>query len=79
MMCIVEPRRTGDAFDRIMIVEERMIGRGKDDVHLIIGKMSGREEIGPLIVCVEHGALLIGTRHGEGIGLASAYRHDDES
>ena len=47
---------------------------------LIIEKMSGQEEIGPMIVrVVKHGALLIGTRHGEGIGSASAYRHDDES
>ena len=42
---------------------------------LIIKKMSGQEEIGPMIVrVVKHGALLIGTRHGEGIGSASAYR-----
>ena len=41
----------------MMIVEERMIGRWKDDVRLIIEKMSGREEIGgPMIVrVVKHG------------------------
>ena len=32
MMCVVELRLTGDAVDRMMIVEERMIGRRKDDV-----------------------------------------------
>ena len=65
--CVVEPRRTGDAVVRMMIVEERMIGRGgKDDVRLIIEKMmSGREEIGLMIVRVgKHGTLLIACDRG---------------
>ena len=49
-----------------MIVEERMIGRGKDDVRLIIEKMSEREAVRrdwtDDRACRE-GALLIGTRH----------------
>ena len=79
--CVVEPRRTGDAVVRMMIVEERMIGRGgKDDVRLIIEKMmSGREEIGLMIVrVVKHGTLLICMRPGNGTGSASD-RHDCQS
>ena len=76
--CLFDPRRTGDAVVRMMIVEERMIGRGgKDDVRLIIEKMmSGREEIGLMIVrVVKHGTLLICTQPGNGtgwIGIGSA-------
>ena len=66
MMCIVERRRTGDAVVRMMIIEERMIGRGgTDDVRLIIEKIAGREEIGLMIVrVVKHGTLLICMRPG---------------
>ena len=60
MMCVVERRRTGDAVVRMMIIEERMIGRGgTDDVRLIIEKIAGREEIG-----------LTGEWHRIGIGSA---------
>ena len=79
-MCVVERRRTGDAVVRMMIVEERMIGRGgTDDVRLIIEKIAGREEIGLMIVrVVKHGTLLICTRPGNGTGSASD-RHDCQS
>ena len=79
-MCVVERRRTGDAVVRMMIIEERMIGRGgTDDVRLIIEKIAGREEIGLMIVrVVKHGKLLICTRPGNGTGLASD-RHDCQS
>ena len=43
-----------------MIVEERMIGRGKDDVRLIIEK---RLEM--IVHVVKRGALLIGTDTGK--------------
>ena len=77
MMCVVERRRTGDAVVRMMIIEERMIGRGgTDDVRLIIEKIAGREEIGLMIVrVVKHGTLLICTQPGNGtgwIGIGSA-------
>jgi hypothetical protein len=80
MMCVVERRRTGDAVVRMMIIEERMIGRGgTDDVRLIIEKIAGREEIGLMIVrVVKHGTLLICTRPGNGTGSASD-RHDCQS
>ena len=76
-MCVVERRRTGDAVVRMMIIEERMIGRGgTDDVRLIIEKIAGREEIGLMIVrVVKHGTLLICTQPGNGtgwIGIGSA-------
>ena len=80
MMCVVERRRTGDAVVRMVIIEERMIGRGgTDDVRLIIEKIAGREEIGLMIVrVVKHGTLLIFTRPGNGTGSASD-RHDCQS
>ena len=55
------------------------IHRGKDDVHcLIIEKMSGQEEIGPMIVRAVNTARAA-DRHAHGESASAYPRHDDES